>query len=361
MLALFGKNIESNICTIVTFSDGQKPKVLDTLKKLKIPYMPWFPFNNAGLFADTSDEGDDALLELYWKTKSSSFNKLMQHIAKLRPVTLDQTLDVLEKRKELEHTQTSLQRQVKRGLRAINAIEKEIQLFKMNEKIIETGCDFVYQVQEDIEEVKKIPREAEYEPTNCKNCRRTCHEECPHDEKTLHQCIAMDNDGYCMICPESCHFTQHKKSDEIISWTTKPVQKSYKDVQTKMNAASHHELIMNLQLDIEKYEKAIAVLMNMLKEYNNELAEKALRHNPKDVFEYFEQVIEAEKGQKASGYRERIQALENCKRRMEVHEEVNSFLQQATDAKNKLHVAFGKGRKEKSRGFIGRFLKVFKS
>lgn len=38
IMSLFGKDIESNLCTMITFADGGSPTVLDSLKEFKLPF-----------------------------------------------------------------------------------------------------------------------------------------------------------------------------------------------------------------------------------------------------------------------------------------------------------------------------------
>lgn len=52
IMSLFGKDIESNICTLITFADCAKPSVLASLKEANLPFGPTFYFNNSALFAE---------------------------------------------------------------------------------------------------------------------------------------------------------------------------------------------------------------------------------------------------------------------------------------------------------------------
>lgn len=38
IMSLFGKDIESNICTLITFADGAEPPVLASLKEANLPF-----------------------------------------------------------------------------------------------------------------------------------------------------------------------------------------------------------------------------------------------------------------------------------------------------------------------------------
>lgn len=53
-MSLFGKDIESNICTLITFADGANPPVLASLSEANLPSDSYFQFNNSALFADNN-------------------------------------------------------------------------------------------------------------------------------------------------------------------------------------------------------------------------------------------------------------------------------------------------------------------
>lgn len=46
--------------------------------------------------------------------------------------------------------------------------------------------------------------------TDCRQCRFTCHDNCPYanDEDQQH-CFAMGDAGYCTQCPGKCHWSEH--------------------------------------------------------------------------------------------------------------------------------------------------------
>ena len=51
ILAMFGKDMASNIFMMVTFADGNKPLVLDVIKAAAIPFQKSFKFNNSAVYA----------------------------------------------------------------------------------------------------------------------------------------------------------------------------------------------------------------------------------------------------------------------------------------------------------------------
>lgn len=65
MLSLFGKDIKSNICTLITFADGAEAPVLASLKEAKIPFGSTFKFNNSALFAENKNSASNSLSKMF--------------------------------------------------------------------------------------------------------------------------------------------------------------------------------------------------------------------------------------------------------------------------------------------------------
>lgn len=64
ILSLFGNDIKQNICTVVTFADGQIPPVIAALAAIKdhpLPHELYFPVNNSALYADSSNSIQGAI------------------------------------------------------------------------------------------------------------------------------------------------------------------------------------------------------------------------------------------------------------------------------------------------------------
>lgn len=66
-MALFGKDIESNICTLITFADGAEPPLLDSLKESPLPYNKIFNFNNSAMFTKNVDLVNNTLSSMFWE------------------------------------------------------------------------------------------------------------------------------------------------------------------------------------------------------------------------------------------------------------------------------------------------------
>lgn len=103
IMALFGKDIESNICTLITFADGAEPPVLASLREAKLPFGSTFEFNNSALFAANTNLVPTSLSPMFWDMGCQSFQKFFDKICKFETRSLALTKAVLQERKQLKN------------------------------------------------------------------------------------------------------------------------------------------------------------------------------------------------------------------------------------------------------------------
>ncbi|XP_038059828.1 uncharacterized protein LOC119730847 [Patiria miniata] len=103
ILSVFGKDISPNILLLLTFCDGQKPRIFDAIKEADIPCSDsMFKFNNSALFAryvDKNTDDEDMFDRMFWRMGMKNF---FQALNSLDPRSLILTKEVLEERKRLE-------------------------------------------------------------------------------------------------------------------------------------------------------------------------------------------------------------------------------------------------------------------
>ena len=76
---IFGKNIIERLMFICTFSDGEKPLVIDTLKSVGYYYFQeYFCFNNSCLYV--SNNNADKVTKNFWKIGNTSIKKFLDII-----------------------------------------------------------------------------------------------------------------------------------------------------------------------------------------------------------------------------------------------------------------------------------------
>lgn len=96
IMSLFGKDLESNICTIITSVKEEKSSVNVVLEKFELPNKNAFQFSNSALF-DTNNEKTKIL----WDMNSESFKKIIKFIRDLNPPDFFQTEEVLQGRERV--------------------------------------------------------------------------------------------------------------------------------------------------------------------------------------------------------------------------------------------------------------------
>ncbi|XP_048731383.1 uncharacterized protein LOC125648383 [Ostrea edulis] len=332
ILSLFGKDMESNICTCITFAEAQEPPVLASLAKSRLPHKTYFKFNNSALFA--GNEGKDNLAHGFWNIGKKSFDDFFTHLDRMETRSLRLTNEVLKTRQDLENTIHNLQSLMTAGISKISVLDEEVKIFKSREKEILENKDFVYEVTEQVQEKEDISGRGQH-TTNCLTCNYTCHEKCliPEDSHKDH-CVAMSRDGTCTQCPGNCPWQAHHNTAYIIRWVSKKVKKTYREKLQRYTSAqekvsTQKQVLEKMERDIRYLEKGIDTLLNTITGYNNKLKEIALNENPMNTAEYIELMIEGEKRERKIGYVDRIRMLEKCRKKALIGHEATGFLQKA--------------------------------
>lgn len=128
-MALFGKDIESNICTLITFADGAEPPLLDSLKESPLPYNKIFNFNNSAMFTKNVDLVNNTLSSMFWEMGCRSLGLFFKHIKGLKAISLSQTKNVLEERERLKFVMSNIQPRVMMGLSKLSVLRQEVDIF----------------------------------------------------------------------------------------------------------------------------------------------------------------------------------------------------------------------------------------
>lgn len=318
LLALFGTDIESNICTLITFADGAEPPVLASLEKANLPFKPTFEFNNSALFAKNTNLPDTSLSPLFWKMGYHNFKKFFDQLYRFETKSLTLTKAVLQEREQLKASITSLHTQVQVGLSKQLNLENEIEILKKHECEIEDNKDFEYEVTETTRyKVQLNPGE---HVTNCIPCNITCHEKCMLANNTDKIGCAVMKDGHCTVCSKNCIWSNHENARYVIKFKEEKVKKTYMKMKQKYEEAkgltlSHDLLFKALKKDVNQLlisgEKTIADM----KRSKNRLNKIALRPDPLSTVEHIDLLILAEEKEGKSGYKARIEKLNEYRER----------------------------------------------
>lgn len=324
ILSIFGKDVSQNIFMMFTFSDAQKPPVLEAIKKAKIPNQSdkHFKFNNSALFAENNTKTVEAEMnfdEMFWKMGLSSFRKFFLEFPKSESVSLRLTKEVLEEREVLHMTLERLNEQIKLGLDKIEEMRQEELVLQKHEKDIEVNKNFEFKVRVTKPHYVNLEGTGQH-TTTCVPCHCTCHKECKiADDERKKKCWAMNRDGKCRICPRKCNWSEHKNLPYVIEYkvvletrTAENLKKKYhKAVQNK---ASTKQMITSLDQALQEVHVQVLNMIKKAQQSVRRLDEIALKPNPLTEVQYIEVLIESEKRTANPGFNQRINYYEEAKR-----------------------------------------------
>lgn len=333
VMSMFGKDIEPNICTLISFADGAKPPVIASLQESKLPFGKTFKFNNSALFAENTRDADISLSQMFWETGTKSFEKFFEHINSLETKSLRQTKDVLKQREELKSIVNCIQPHITAGLSQLLELRKEKTILEKYKSEIKENENFQYTAMENVQ--KKVGVQPGCHVTNCSICNVTCHGNChvSDDDKKRACCVMDEKTGLCKVCPLMCSWDKHKSSEYHITYVTFPVTVTYAERKKKFEAAQDKKLtleqyIEELNDNTRALYEQIKTMMTEMKKCLSDLNEKALQNNPMSEVDYIDLLIETEIRENQPGALMRIKMLKNMKKRSFVTQDFAIFDQQ---------------------------------
>lgn len=132
----------------------------------------------------------------------------------------------------------------------------------------------------------------------------------------------MDSNGYCNQCPGECiwsvHYNQKYKweyKEVVESKTVKELQEKY--LEAKQARSPVQALIHKLRAEYDEVQAEVVRLMERSANCLNRLKEIALRPNPLSTPEYIDMLIEGEKSEAKSGWKQRVQYLIGMRQKAE--------------------------------------------
>lgn len=336
IMSLFGKDIESNICTLITFADGAEPPVIASLKAANIPYGKTFHFNNSALFAENKNLAPTSLSPIFWAMGCNGFKQFFDEMYHFETRSLTQTKDVLKEREQLKTTIAGILPQVKNGLSKIGMLRDELEIFKQHKHDIEQNKDFEYVLEKP--KVIKVDLNPGNHVTNCLNCNLTCHDNCIYaDDSEKIKCCAM-KDGYCTVCNLKCKWDDHKNMRYIFKYTVEKVKETFYEKKRRYENAKglkmkNQSFLEELTEDVEKLFEDVQLKMIKMKECKSRLKIIALRPDPLSATEHIDLMIEAEKREKQPGYEKRINMLNDFKEKALIDDNFKRFNEHLESAK----------------------------
>lgn len=333
IMSLFGKDIGSNICTLITFADGSKPSVLASLQESNLPFGLNFNFNNSALFADSKDVEQRILSAKFWEMGCSSFQKFFDHMSHFETKSLKQTTSVLNERERLKSVILNLRPQIQMGLLQLEKLKKQKKMFLEHSDLCENNKDYEYTEYQSKPRYIDLPR-GQY-VTNCFDCHTTCHENCKiPDSKDKKGCLVIDqNTGKCTVCPGNCYWDIHKNNDYIfkmerveVKVTTAGMKKKYEEALGKQ--LSDKKYIESMTNDLKEMSKKILEMLEDSNKCKSKLKEIALRPDPLSTVDHIDSWIRAEELDKQAGYLDRIKSLEEMKKVALIEEDAHNVHQE---------------------------------
>lgn len=344
-MSLFGKDIESNICTLITFADGAEPPVLASLKEANLPFGSTFQFNNSALFAENKNLTSTSLSPMFWEMGCNSFQNFFNQLSHFETKSLSQTKDVLKEREQLKTVISSILPQVKAGLSKLGELREQLEIFKKHKDDIENNKDFEYEVEETKKYLVDLPRGQHV--TNCLQCNVTCHENCAiADDAEKRGCAAM-TDGLCRICTGRCIWSEHKNTPYIFRYSVEKVKKTYAEMKEKYEKAkgskmTHETYIEEFTYDVDYLFENVQMMMEEMNKCKRRLKEIALRPDPLNAVEHLDLMIQAEETERQPGYKRRIRMLHEFRRMALVDKQVENFDHSLKSTKDDVTSAVGK-------------------
>ena len=249
-----------------------------------------------------------------------SFERFTEKLNKFSPVKLDQTQQVLRERSRLSQNIEILSGKLKLALNKTEAIKHQYQV--INGLKIDINDSKNYEIETRVPDIKKVPfSESGRYMTTCLICIKTCHIECCiKDDDDKRGCACIDDNGYCVMCPKKCHWTEHKNRPyKLVSYmktvktTLNDLKKKYVTSGSKLDKKTQ---ILNGTLDeLLELNSQCLNIQDQLFQSINRLKEIALNKNVfSSAEEYIDLMIEKEKNEHMEGWESRIEGLNILKK-----------------------------------------------
>ena len=219
ILDLFGDDVKSNFKCMLTFCDGAKPVILDSLQSEEfmfheiIPHIeaPWFhKFNNSGIFE--KDEENEFNLS-FFNLGMKSFNEFTSRVKKLKKISLNKSKEVLEERQHLEKQVEILQIALKEGLDKISYIKGIINMIKSVKGNLNGSKNFTKKIK--TFRPQKYPVYDNRLITTCLVCSHTCHDKCCLPDEEKYGCACMKRDKQTDITAHAQYVRENVLGDSI--------------------------------------------------------------------------------------------------------------------------------------------------
>ena len=337
IVSLFGNDVAENFLFVLTFSDGQKPVVLDALQNEKSPFSkiipkienPWYiKTNNSSIFSKKDKFSKD-----FYKLAMDGYENLIEKLKNVPKKSLNLSKEVLNIREKLKHIIEGLQPKLNIGLELMDKIRNQIKEMKKNKDLLDETKN--YNIKTSTVTFEKIDLKPGIYTTLCTKCNYTCCRECNFsNDENKKLCKAMLN-GFCRVCPGKCEWKVHNNVNYEIKYkviekieTIEELKKKYFDSKSKLSESE--QIIIGLEKNLENIQLECIILQEEIKNCVNQLKKIALNEQFNNSNEYIDLVISNEIKEQKPGYLERISSLKELQKKndmlLELYEnEVHGF------------------------------------
>ena len=199
-----------------------------------------------------------------------------------------------------------------------NELQQERQLLKKHEADIIANKDFTYSYT--AMKQRKVDLPVGVYTTNCLNCYRTCHENCPYaNDEDKRNCSVMDNpgsqDATCTVCPKKCSWRYHVNNPYKFEFYEETETHTSHDLKSRYESANTNK--REVEAVINKFEEESKIL-NRAALQNIKDARKRYQHQqrlalePPDhltVSKFIDMLITFEQQEAHPGWSECVRAL----------------------------------------------------
>ncbi|XP_035768755.1 uncharacterized protein LOC102790499 [Neolamprologus brichardi] len=323
VMSLFGKDLEKNIVTLITHSNGKKPKnSLQALEAVKIkcakneknePF--YFLFDNCQQEERTEEEKKD--LQHADKISAHGMTSFTGFLEKTEPQKLEITVKVLNERSSLPSCIQDLLKKIK--LTELKQTEiKQIQnALEKHEEEMDGGftveIDEVYKDKEPIDGGMWL---FFYQGAVCCTvCEETCHY--PGCTKAWYPkyCEVM-KDNHCTACTNKCPASDHVKEKWRYVTKTKKTQMTMGEIKKKYEKEKkeNESLLENLKKEMSQMTAEKSQFLDESYQHVVRLGQIALKADSASTIVHFDFLIEK---MKEEGDTDKVQKLEEMKRRVD--------------------------------------------
>ena len=301
VINLFGKNVIENFVIMLTFSDGGKNQIIDSLLNdysfsIIKNYLkdPWYlNVNNSAIFSDKSDK----ITDMYFQMGMKSYEKFLKKIMSLTSKSVNISKNVFIIREKIDIIIEYLIREIHNQVLLIN-------WYRYFEKKMNNVYYYRFHSNSKLPINLLVKEYEEYESLmiNCNLCHCSCQK--VFKNNILNDSLLFD-EGKCFLC--KCNIIQHSQEyKEIVYKSKEEIIDYYKEYRSNKLKDENYNLIKESIFDsFIKFEE--------INKLNQELQNNALLSGKGNYEDYIDMMIIDREENKNAGYIEEISILKKFK------------------------------------------------